>query len=245
MLTRGYAMAFAFRAVMRHIAQHHAAVDFIVSTGDLVDNGLDAEYQQFRRMLGITTTSDAPGPQNVTIAGLQNMPMYFLPGNHDPREAFFRNLFPATALTALNTTFMHKGIQFVCLDWGAENKAIPTPALFPHLTQALQSDAPTIILTHHNVAPSGMAYVDHYIADEIGKFAQLIEGQRVLGIFSGHAHITYTSQVGGVPAYGLRSTMFSFAQCGDTLLRILGDLNYRVVTVTDGQLSTEIVEVPI
>ncbi len=90
-----------------------------------------------------------------------------------------------------------------------------------------------------------MAYVDHYIADEIGKFAQLIEGQRVLGIFSGHAHITYTSQVGGVPAYGLRSTMFSFAQCGDTLLRILGDLNYRVVTVTDGQLSTEIVEVPI
>ena len=47
-LTKGFSPWYAFRAVMRHIAEHHADVDFIVSTGDLVDQGTDAEYRYFR-----------------------------------------------------------------------------------------------------------------------------------------------------------------------------------------------------
>ena len=48
MLTKGFSPWHAFRAVIRHIAAHHADVDFIVSTGDLVDQGTDAEPQQQR-----------------------------------------------------------------------------------------------------------------------------------------------------------------------------------------------------
>jgi 3',5'-cyclic-AMP phosphodiesterase len=245
-LTRGYSTWHAFRAVMRHIAQHHSDVDFIVTTGDIVDTGTDAEYQAVRRALGIIETSVPPGPQRVTIEGLRDMPMYFLPGNHDPRDAFFRNMFSQSPpAPAMNVTFTHKGVQFVCLDWGAENKSIATPTLFPQLAQAVQSDAPTILLTHHHVAPTGMSYLDNYLSDEIDEFARIIAGRRVLAILSGHVHITYESQVGSVPVYGLRSTMFSFTQCGDKLFFVLGNLNYRAVTVEDGKISTEIVEVPL
>ncbi|MCC7352929.1 MAG: metallophosphoesterase [Anaerolineae bacterium] len=49
LLTRGYSTAYAFRAVMRHIAQHAASrADFIVTTGDLVNFGTDAEVVRSR-----------------------------------------------------------------------------------------------------------------------------------------------------------------------------------------------------
>lgn len=53
-LTFGFSPGYAFRAVLRHIAQHAASrCDFLVSTGDLVHTGTAAEYANFRRVLGM------------------------------------------------------------------------------------------------------------------------------------------------------------------------------------------------
>ncbi|MCA1554983.1 MAG: metallophosphoesterase [Chloroflexi bacterium] len=242
-LTKGYSTWFAFRAVLRHIAEHRADVDFIVSTGDLVDKGTDAEYQYVREQLGIHETSAPPGPQRVSIEGLREMLMYFLPGNHDTREDFFRNMFPSSDLRALNIAFTHKGVQFVCIDWGAANKAVASEGMFEFLERALKNDAPSIILTHHHVTPMGMAYVDAFLADNLDEFARIITGRKVLAIFNGHTHATFEAQLAGVPVYGLRSTTFSFVQQGDELLYVLRSPHYRVVTVEDGKVSTAIVEV--
>ncbi len=259
-LTRGYSPWHAFRAVMRHIAAHHADVDFIVSTGDLVDGGTDAEYQHLREALGIRETSAPPGPQRVNFVetlqspsdaqrrdatSIRDMPMYFLPGNHDTRDNFFRNMFPSSDLRALNVAFMHKGVQFVCVDWGAANKAVPSQGMFDFLARALQSDAPSIILTHHHVTPAGMAYVDSFLADELDEFARLIAGRSVLAIFNGHTHATFEGELAGVPVFGLRSTMFSFAFEDGKLLAVLRPPHYRVVTVDDEKVSTKIVEAPL
>ena len=263
LLTRGYSTWHAFRAVMRHIAQQHTDVDFIVTTGDLVDGGTDVEYQHARRMLGITETSDAPGPQRVSIEGLRDMPMYFLPGNHDARESFFRNMFPPsttlpfaqdTSPPAMNVAFMHKGVQFVCVDWGAANKAVSTHAMYDLLARVLRrrsinaaqdADArePTIILTHHHVTPTGMAYIDSFLAADVATFAEAIRGRNVLAIFNGHTHATYEAQLAGVPVYGLRSTMFSFTIEDGKVLAVLRPPHYRVVTMDEGKVRTEIVEV--
>jgi len=251
-LRRGYSPWHAFRTVMRHIAEHHADMDFIVSTGDLVDGGTDAEYQHFRDALDIRASSAPPGPQYVSIEGLRDMPMYFLAGNHDARANFFRNMFPpSTALRsaqdatprALNVTFTHQGVQFVCIDWGAANKAVASTGMFEFLARALQSDAPSIILTHHHVTPMDMAYVDAFLADELGEFERLIAGRNVLAIMNGHTHATFEGQLAGVPVFGLRSTMFSFTVEDGNLLAVLRPPHYRIVTVDDGNVSTEIVEV--
>jgi len=245
LLTRGYSTAHAFRAVLRHIAQNWAdRIDFIVSTGDLVDGGTDAEYQHVRQMLGITAASHAPGPQRVTIEGLREMPMCFLPGNHDSRAVFYRNMFSSDEpRDFMNVAFTHKDVQFVCLDWGGENKAIVYPEMLAQLSRARESNAPTIIWMHHAITPIGIPRIDSFLPNDLGAFQKAIRNKNILGIFHGHFHATYESRIEGVPVFGLRSTTFSFAPDGDTVLLVLRPPHYRVVHVKDGKLSTEIVEV--
>ena len=84
-LRDGFCPGHAFRMVMRHISQNDAdKVDFIISTGDLVEPDTDATYQGAMKLLGITSSAALPGPQHINIEGLKDFPMYFLPGNHDP-----------------------------------------------------------------------------------------------------------------------------------------------------------------
>lgn len=253
-LTRGFSTWHAFRAVLRHIARHHASADFIVSTGDLVNSGgdggltgvdTDAQYQCVKRLLSITADAEPPGPLQMTAEGLRAMPLYVLPGNLDPRDSFFRNLFPASALRAMNVAFMHAGIQFICVDWGENDRAVSTPAMFAFLTQAVADGRPSIILTHHHVAPSGLPLWDSWIAADIAAFEDAVAGRNVLGIFSGHTHATYEARVRGIPVFGLRSTSYAFAQQGDEVLRVLRPPHYRVVTVSAEALTTAIVEVPL
>ena len=242
-LTEGYSPWYALRAVLRHIAAHHAGVDFVVSTGDLAHGGSDAQYRYFREQLGLREPSAPPGPQRATIEGLRDKPMYFLPGNHDRREPFFRNMFPQSGLRALNVSFDYRGVQFVCLDWGEQNKAIASPGLFECLERALGRDLPTIIWTHHALVPLGHPRFDDYLPDDLDRLRAMLSGQRVLAIFQGHFHVTYESSLAGIPVFGLRSTTFSLSLSGDQLLHVLLPPHYRVVTVDGDDVRTEIVEV--
>ncbi|MCC6717002.1 MAG: metallophosphoesterase [Acetobacteraceae bacterium] len=247
-LSRGYSPAHALRCVLRHIAAHHGDVDFLVSTGDLVERGIDAEYATLRAMLGLREYSAAPGPQRATGEGLRDMPCYFLPGNHDPRAAFFRNMFPWSVegvgeAPAMNAAFVHKGVQFVCVDWGAANKAASTPAMLEHLRRSLATGMPSIVLSHHNVTPVGVPRLDALAADDVAGFAAVLGGGTVLAILAGHTHMTYEARLAGVPVLGLRSTHFSFAQSGEEWVYALRPPQYRVVTVDGPRLSSDIVEV--
>lgn len=245
-LTHGYSTASAFRAVLRHIAEHVASqIDFVVLTGDIVDPGDDAGYGHLREMLDLQVEAPPPGPQRMTIEGLRDVPVYFLPGNHDDRASFFRHLFrDAEPMGRMNVTFQREGIQFICLDWGTEAKASAGPVLFDFLDRALRSDVPSVILTHHHVAPVGCRWLDEFLADDIGKFWEVVAGRRVLGILSGHVHTTYETVVRGIPVYGLRSTTFQFA-LQDKPLFCLQPPHYRYVTIRDGILTNRIFEVPI
>ena len=255
-LTFGFSTAHAFRATLRHLAQHAPPPDFLLTTGVLVNTGTDAEYQAVRAMLGLRDFSPAPGPQRVKSEGLHDMPMYFLPGNHDPRDVFFRNMFPddiapgasvppGASPRLMNVVFTHKGIRFICIDWGDVNKPIAYPAMLEFLTQSVRDRSPAILLMHHALAPVGIPRLDSFLPDDVPGFADIVRGSSVLAIFCGHFHTTYETAIAGIPVYGLRSTTFSFAPDGDKMLFVLRPPHYRVVTVTDNTVTTEIVEVPL
>ncbi|MCA1554085.1 MAG: metallophosphoesterase [Chloroflexi bacterium] len=245
-LSAGYSTWYAFRAVMRHIAQHHADVDFIVSTGDLVDSGTDAEYQHFREKLGICETSAPPGPQRVSIEGLHDMPMYFLPGNQDWRSRFWSNMFPEIRdRVVMNIQFEHKEIQFICLDLGQSNHAYISHGNLNFLRRSLRNLTPSIILMHHAITPIGITILDSFLPRTLDAFADAIRERQLLAMFHGHFHDTYESQLEGVPIYGLRSTTFSFAQQGNQLLYVLRPPHYRVVRVDNAKITTKIIEVPL
>ena len=235
---------------MNHIAENVAArADFIVSTGDLVEPRSQQAYQFIRQMLSLRLVSDLPGPQPISIEGLQDFPMVFLPGNHDDREFFFSHLYRSVPHTSLmNVAFQHKGVQFICLDWGIQTKAVASPELFDFLRQALEVELPSVILTHHHLVPIGSRWLDKFIADDIDQFWEIVTApgvsHKVLGMICGHVHMTYEEQVEGIPVLGLRSTAFPFAHT-DEPLTILEPPHYRLVTIQDGILTSRVYEVPL
>jgi 3',5'-cyclic-AMP phosphodiesterase len=239
---QGYSTRYALRRVLREIAQGtgpHA--DFMISTGDLVEKPTETAYRAARELLGLrNAASAAPGPLSISAEGLQELPLYVLPGNHDDRQHFFAQLFPGhLPNNLLNATFVHKGVQFICLDWGPHTKAVAYPETLHFLARALETEMPSVIMMHHQVVRIGSRWLDDFIADGVEQFWNIIRGRQVLGVFCGHLHSTYEQVVEHIPVFGLRSTAPSFVLQDEPLACLLPP-HYRVVSLRDGRLTTQI-----
>jgi 3',5'-cyclic AMP phosphodiesterase CpdA len=182
------------------------------------------------------------------VEGLQEYPMYFLPGNHDDREMMTRYLFPDSPQIPklYNFTFMHKGVQFIFMDWGPESKARWYPETAEFLAQALGSELPSVIVCHQHVKRLGIRWLDAFLADDLDQFWKVVlqQQEKVLAILCGHCHITYEEEVRGVPILGLRSTAYPFARTDDPTV-ILAPPHYRYVRIQDGILTSRIYKVVI
>ena len=248
----GFVPGHALRMVMRHIAETTAdKADFIISTGDLVEPPTDAAYGCAIKLLGLSSSASLPGPQKVNAEGLRDYPMYFLPGNHDDREMMTRCLFPDSEhppMGLYNLAFEHKGIQFIFMDWGSESKAVFLPETREFLSQALQSELPSVIVCHHHVKKIGSRWLDSFLADDIAQFWEIVTApgvkENVLGILCGHVHITYEDEYKGIQILGLRSTAYPFAKTDDVTV-ILAPPHYRYVSIKDNILTSRIYKVAI
>ena len=247
-LREGLCPGHAMRMVMRHISKNTAhKVDFIISTGDLVEPDTDATYQGALKLLGINSSAALPGPQHINIEGLTKFPMYFLPGNHDKRDMFTRYLFSESkAPSVYNFTVEHQGVQFVFMDWGPESKAHLYPETGEFLEKALQTELPSVLVMHQHVKKIGSRWLDNFLADNLDDFWDVVlpHKEKILGILNGHVHITYEDEYGGIPIYGLRSTAYPFAKVDDPVV-ILAAPHYRFVHVHDGVLTSRVYKVVI
>ncbi len=247
-LRDGFSPGHALRMVMRHIAEHVAdKADFILSTGDLVEPPTEKAYQCAIKLLGMQKPASWPGPQKVNVEGLRDYPLYFLPGNHDDRELLMHYLFSnAKPLKLYNFTFVHKGIQFIFMDWGPESKGFLFPETREFLTEALRSDLPSVIVCHQHVKPVGSRWLDSFIAEDIDQFWDILTKpgikEKILGILCGHVHITYEDEYKGIQILGLRSTAYPFAKT-DEVLVILAPPHYRFITIKDNVLTSRIYKV--
>ena len=245
-LREGFSPGHALRMVMRHISDNVAdKADFIISTGDLVEPDTDESYQCAVKLLGVKAPAALPGPQKINVEGLYDYPMYFLPGNHDSRELMTRYLFPNSEAPKLyNFTFVHKGVQFVFMDWGPESKAHLFPETKEFLAKALQSELSSVIVCHQHVKKIGSRWLDDFLADNLSEFWDVVlpYKEKVLAILCGHVHITYEEEYRGIPILGLRSTAYPFAKTDDVQL-ILAPPHYRYVRIQDGILTSRIYKV--
>jgi 3',5'-cyclic AMP phosphodiesterase CpdA len=243
----GFSTAYAFRQVFLHIAENVASkADFIVTTGDVAKISSKETYKHVTTLLQAESCLALhPGHLLVSLEGLQNYPLYVLPGNLDDRDNFFRYMLPhVTPKTHMNFAFEHKGIRFICLDWGSKAKAKSSPEMFDFLRNAFQTNVPSIMLMHHHITPVGIPWMDDFIADNVCEFRDLISGQNILGIFNGHTHCTYEAQIEGIPVYGIRSTAPQFVSQAEPLM-CLENPHYRLINVADEDITTQIYEVPL
>jgi Icc protein len=244
---RGYATAHALGRVMDDIAHHEAhRADFLVCTGDLVNLGTDEEYAFAQRFLNIAERAVPPGPLSISWNGLRRFPAYFMPGNHDPRETFCRHLFPGSPSDPrFDVSFTHKGVQFVCLDWGTGPRSGEIlPSTLDFVGSRLATGTPTVILLHHHPIPVGIPWLNEALPTRIQEFWNVIASGHVLGVLFGHAHTTVEAVMNGVPVLGLRSTSFQFVPAPEPAFCMLPP-HYRVVSISGDRLTSRIYEVPL
>lgn len=245
-LRQGLSPAVRFHAVLQRIAERHAGqVDFIVSTGDLVEDPTREAYKTLSRTLGLDAgEARPPGPLQITVDGLREFPLYVLPGNHDDPRLLQEVLFPgAPVAPSYNFGFHHGGVQFLCLDWGIASRAEIKPETLAFLEKRLPSGEPTVILQHHLFVPVGVSWLDRLLPTGVDGFWSVVEGKNVLGILAGHVHLAHEVTVHDTPVSSVGATAFSFARTEQPLLG-LESPQYRYLTVHEGVLTSRLFDVP-
>jgi Icc protein len=245
-VNRGYAPAWALDRVLDAIASAgwHGA-DALLSTGDLVDRGDDAEYAFALELLGIRPGGEAPGPAVSTRPGLEGLELYLVPGNHDPRLAWIRHLFPATdPAERLDLVWSIGDQTFVHLDTGRDARAgVLLDASLDVLDATLTSGRPVVLVLHHHPVEVAVPWLDRALPEGVERLWRRLD-QGVIGVLFGHAHESVDATVRGVPVLGTRATCFQFAPTDEPSF-VIQPLEYRVVTVDGRSVTSERYTVPL
>jgi 3',5'-cyclic-AMP phosphodiesterase len=171
--------------------------DVTVVTGDLVDHGDPAEYENLRALL-------AP------LA----MPVFVIPGNHDAREPMrqaFRGDGYLPTGEYLQYTVEDYPVRLVALDTliPGQNGGMLCADRLQWLDRALaaQPDRPTLVLMHHPPFRTAITYMDNYGLENAAALGEVLarHGQ-VERVLCGHLHRAIDRRFGGTVAGTAPST---------------------------------------
>ena len=168
-----------FIASLTHIKELDCRPDLLLVTGDLTENGSEAEYHWLRELL-------------VELA----IPFLVIPGNHDNKEDLrkvFRadGYFPETG--RLHYCVDNHALRIVAIDScpsGLHHGAIDNSDL-DWLQRTLEQDTvkPTIVMMHHPPFLSGIGYMDHYRFIDAEPLASIISHHdNIEAVLCGHVH---------------------------------------------------------
>ncbi len=171
-------------------------LDFVLLTGDLTQEGDEKDFKQLR---------------NLIEKELGGLPMYSVPGNHDPREAYYKGFLAMEPPMIPDLCFHHKGLRIIALDSGHGIQGLIKPSQLEWLTEILKtpSERGTLLALHHPLLPDqeGLG-----TADCPSCFKELVLKSDVIGIYTGHTHHNLAAHFAGKPyftagsmAYALRS----------------------------------------
>jgi 3',5'-cyclic-AMP phosphodiesterase len=168
-----------FAQALAHLTTLDRWPDLIVLTGDLVDHGRPAEYQEVRRLLAATT-----------------IPWLAMAGNHDEREAF-RTAFHDQAYLpragALHFCVDDYPVRIIAVDScipGLHHGRVDAAAL-AWLDAALAQEPakPTVLMLHHPPFMSGIPYMDDYRCMETEGLEAVVRAHpQVERVLCGHVH---------------------------------------------------------
>ena len=178
-----------FAGALRHLAALDPQPDVVLLTGDVVDEGLDAEYTVARAMLAKV------GP-----------PLVVLPGNHDARCAFRRAFadhayLPATGpLHSLRDDLGPVRIIGLDVTVPGQHHGLVDPEVAAWLDTALAQDPsrPTLVMMHQPPFATGVPYLDAYACREGNRMAEVVSRYpAVERVLCGHVHRFMTLRFGG------------------------------------------------
>ncbi len=189
-------------ATLRHVVEVINAMepqpDFVVASGDLTNQGDRESYELVRDIL----------------APLQ-APLVMALGNHDKRTGFNAVFAPGLADAPYFHDAPYGGLHVITLDSSVPGKVAGSlnDAQFAFLEAALarHPELAKLLVIHHppRLDAEALAWGSLDTAST-ERLAQMLSGQRVAGILSGHVHVNRVSHWHGIPVVisnGLHSTV--------------------------------------
>jgi 3',5'-cyclic-AMP phosphodiesterase len=193
------------KAALASIAELRPGVDAVLVSGDLVDHGAAAEYEQLSGLL----------------ADL-DVPIHVMAGNHDDRAALRRQFeLPGDSAAPIQYAVDLGPMRLIVLDStrpghdGGELDAERLGWLDSELGAA--PDPPALVALHHPPLPTGIPAFDEIglPAADRRALGELVERHpQVLGLVAGHVHRAIVGALAGRPVLSAPST---YLQAGLTI----------------------------
>lgn len=175
--------------------------DFILITGDLVDQGRPEEYKEASAILRH-----------------QDIPVHIVPGNHDNASrllAAFQDTSLAQAAPAEPTRCYYRidypGLRLLCCDSSVPGRhdgelgAAQLAWIDAELKR--NPDTPTILAMHHHPVPSGIEAMDKFMLSDADQLADVLHNHEPLArILIGHLHRPMTAVFAGALVASAPST---------------------------------------
>jgi Icc protein len=188
----------SLQAVIELVKKEQPAIALLLATGDLADGGAPAAYDRLQVYLdGLTDTH------------------YWLPGNHDDRDAMLASL---RRTERLCTEIRAANWQILLLDSqvpgevGGELGAAELALLERALERAKEHALYTLVCLHHHPVAIGCEWLDEQqVADAAEFFAVLDRYSGVRALLWGHVHQEIDWERNGVRLLASPSTCVQFA----------------------------------
>lgn len=192
----GHDSAMRLRIAVDYIKKYHDDADFCIISGDLTDGGDAASYQLVDEIMSVC-----------------NVPVLFIPGNHDDRTIMREQLsFPEnTDSEFIQYSIIKNGCRLLFLDSLQENSAegflCNRRLNWLESELSIHRDLPTMIFCHH---PPGKLFLPIQDQDQKNYGDKLLDllcaAPNVRHLFFGHVHRPVSGNFRGLSFTALQST---------------------------------------
>ncbi|MEE2730004.1 MAG: 3',5'-cyclic-AMP phosphodiesterase [Pseudomonadota bacterium] len=181
--------------VMDLIKEEQPAIDLVLATGDLSQDGSSESYARFHQWMASFSS-----------------PVYWLPGNHDLTDIMSNH---QAAKRMSPCVIDAGGWQVIMLDSTIRGKV---PGNFADselrfLEKSLQASQGkhVLIALHHQPVPVGSAWLDQQIVGNAAEFFKVVDQfSNVRSIIWGHVHQVFETERKGVKLMSVPSTCVQF-----------------------------------
>lgn len=217
---------------LKAIARKHKKLDFVLFTGDLVQEGEAIDYKYFKEL----------------VKSILQVPVFVALGNHDVKEAFYTGYLDESAsVKPYYYSAEMSGYRIICLDTSDEHKTAGKldDNQLDWLKKLLKtrSENGTVLIMHH--PPVGELKRDMFSfgLDGAEELIAAIADSDVRAIFAGHVHTNSIQRLGDISVVTTSGTSFG-VDIDEENVNYTKKAGYIYCEMTQSDLLSEFHEIP-
>lgn len=217
-------------SIFNDVAEMVVKPNLIVITGDLIHEGVKADYERLARLI-------AEQKEKLQI------PIEVVLGNHDRKTAFFEGYLqkPEQAKYYYSKSTDEFDLYFLDSKFYNYEQGYLGQEQLDWLKESLTAhqDKTALLFLHHPIDGPAIHHMRYSILQESKELMSVIADTSVQAVFSGHIHFETSFVKDGILMHSTDSSAYHI-NCDDAHKHLIYDATYYdVITIEDGEVGTE------